>query len=85
MFENKKTKKHGVHYSRYIASWLRKRGRLIEGDFIEYDDYGNCGRFAKWLRSIGLDEDEISDICRMAQCGQIGLEMSAERFIKNGI
>ena len=86
MFENKKTKKHDVNYSRYIASWLRKRGRWIEGDFCEFDGYEHCGYFAKWLRTIGVDEDEINDICRMAECGKVELEMSAMLFIKkNGI
>ena len=73
-FDNARTEEHGVHYSRYIASWLNVGGKnptTLEG----------YTSFCMWLESLGLTEDEVYNIGRMAMCGKIELEESAEAFI----
>ena len=70
MFENKKTKVQGVHYSRYIMSWANVYGYYFPRE--EFED---------WLRSEGCDEDEVHDIYEMAGMGKLELEMSARKFI----
>ena len=71
MLENKKTK-YGIHYSRYIMSWLNAGG--------EY--FGT--KFEEWLRSEQLTDDEIRDIKEMAMNGKFELEQNARAFIKKG-
>jgi len=73
-FENKKTR-NGIHYSRYIASYMKecfKRGKR----FWAY-------QFKEWLRTEQLSEQEIDDICEMADCGKMELETKAYLFLKN--
>ena len=74
MFENKKI--NGIHASRFIMSWVREGGRL--GHHGEDHD-----EFKKWLRSLGLNEDEINDIWILASNGKMELEASARKFINN--
>lgn len=69
-FKNAKTEVQGVHYSRYIASWLRKGG----------DYFGE--QFEKWLRANDCTEQEISDIKFMATCGRMEQEMTAGYYVK---
>ena len=70
-FENAKTQK-GIHYSRYIASWMRMGGKI-------YPE----GLFYKWLREVEqLTEEEISDISLMTMTGKMELETSAKTFMK---
>lgn len=74
MFENKIIK--GVHATRYIASWIREGGKL--GYFGEgVDD------FNKWLKSLGLSDEDIEDIMYLARNGRLELETSARNFMKN--
>ncbi len=70
MFENKKTEVQGVHYSRYIVSWNN-----VGGDY-----YGE--QFKRWLRMNCCTEKEIDDICEMATCGKMELEMSAKTYVQ---
>ena len=70
MFENKKTEVQGVHYSRYIASWNNVGGYY----------YGE--QFKKWLKMNCCTEKEINDICEMATCGKLELEMSAKAYVQ---
>ena len=70
MFENKVIK--GIHISRYIASWIRARGRL--------------SNFDEWLMQLEIDgekltEEEIQDIWNFACCGKLELESDARKFV----
>ena len=69
MFENKMW--NGVHYSRYIASWIRVRGNIMDGDL-----------FMKWLKSIGVPENIAYDIWQMGTNGKLELQTSAMKFLK---
>lgn len=70
MLENKKTEA-GIHYSRYIASWVNAG-----------ENYFGC-MFEDWLKSEGCKENEIREIVEMAIGGKLELEKSAKSFIKN--
>lgn len=71
-FENAKTRKDEIYYSRYIASWHRMGGKIF------YD-----GLFEEWLREKEkLDEDEIDLIMLMATNGKCELENSIAEFLK---
>lgn len=71
MFENVKVK--GIHATRYIMSYIRMGGNLAK----------RAGRseFENWLKSLGLNEDEIWSISEIAQNGKMELEMSATKFL----
>ena len=70
-FENAKTHK-GIHYSRYIASWMRMGGKI-------YPD----GLFFKWLEDVEkLTDEEIRDIKFMVMNGKMELESSARSFMR---
>lgn len=72
-FSNNKTH-NGILYTRYIMSWI-----FATGD----SHFGRRSKFADWLRETQeLTEDEISDICDLAECGKFELQVSAERFYK---
>lgn len=73
-FDNAKTEKHDVHYSRYIASWIN-----AGGDLSTLDGWYS---FAFWLNDLGLTDDEIYHIRVMATNGKLELENSAREFIK---
>ena len=75
MFENKKTQKGGIHYSRYIASWLRMGGRIPDGGVY------NSQLFIRWLESEGLTPEEINDVMRIVDNGKMELEFSASKFL----
>ena len=75
MFENKLTH-NGIHYSRYIASWINADGDL------HFNQYRS--RFANWLRATqALTDKEVQEICELAENGKLELEISARNFIKN--
>lgn len=67
-FENKVTSQ-GIHYSRYIASWIHEL-RSSE-KFM----------FKKWLESLGLNDEEIKDIYDMYTNGKLELQSSAGKFL----
>ena len=71
MFENKKTEVQGIHYSRYIASWRNCGGASRYGE-----------QFEKWLEENGCTAKEIRDICEMAICGKMELEMTAGKYVE---
>ena len=73
MFENYKIA--GEYATRYIASWLRKGGRLY---YLEDVD-----KFCEWLSSMGLNNDEVAHIRFLATCGKLELETSAMKFLNN--
>lgn len=74
MFENKLIRE--VHASRYIASWAKSGGHF------GYRGPGNRFDFKDWLKSIGLDKDEVQYIYNLADNGKLELETSAHKFIK---
>lgn len=74
MFENKKFK--DIHATRYIMSWIR-----VGGDIRTL---GGLRDFQKWMLSIGLNDEDIVHIIRIAMNGKLELEDSAEEFLKNG-
>lgn len=73
MFENKKTEKQGIRYSRYIASWINVGGERFGTEFMD------------WLKSEGCTPREIIDIRELAECGKFELELSAKKFIANTV
>ena len=74
MLENKKTEVQGVHYSRYIMSWLNAGGKVY--------DFGD-EEFEKWLKANEVTEKEIQEIREMGvAAGKLELEMSAKAYIK---
>lgn len=74
MLENKKTAA-GIHYSRYIMSWVQESIE-VDGD-VFFNDL-----FEKWLESEGCTSDEISEIRQMAMAGKFELEKSAKAFLE---
>lgn len=73
-FENK-VASNGVHYSRIIASWAKEAGDVGL-------PYMFRGVFGTWLRTLGLPENEVKDICFIADNGKMELESSASKFLK---
>ena len=71
MFENGNF--NGIYYSRFIASWLRKGGKLKSGNDV--------GLFRAWLNSLGVDDISVNNIIFLATNGKLELENSAEKFI----
>lgn len=71
-YENVKTKRDGVYYTRYIASWINEGG---------YDKYGFEDPFASWLYSEGLTDFEIADVIFLAKNGRFELERSVRKFL----
>ena len=70
MFENVIVR--GVHATRYIMSYVRAGGELRR----------QAWEFEDWLKSLGLDEEEIYSILRIARNGKLELEISAGQFLK---
>lgn len=66
----------GVHATRYIMSWVRMGGELNR--FGARSDFGN------WLGSLGLRDEEVSDIVHIAINGRMELETSAKNYL-NGL
>jgi hypothetical protein len=71
MFENKMIK--GIYATRYIMSWIREGGNLKHGR--------DCDDFKEWLKSLGLNEDEVHHIWEIATNGKMELEDSARKFL----
>ena len=62
-------------YSRFIASWTKMCRRMKVPVYF-------TDNFKDWMRSIGVPEDDIHDICEMADNGRLELEDSASLYIK---
>ena len=76
---------HGIHKSRYVASWVKSGGGLdyeVVKDSTEDIDIVNCGKFMRWLQSLGLTEEEARDVRNYAENGKLELEESAKAFLK---
>ena len=83
-FENK-VSSQGIYYSQYIASWVKSGGNfdkeiLAESGYIV--DIVWLGEFRGWLRSIGLPENEVYEIAKLADNGKLELEESAKAYLK---
>ena len=83
-FENK-ISSQGIYYSQYIASWVKSGGNfdkeiLAESGYIV--DIVWLGEFRGWLRSIGLPEEEVYEIAKLADNGKLELEESSKLFLK---
>jgi len=74
MFENKVINGY-IYATRFIASWVRKGGKLRYGEDID--------NFHEWLLSLGLSEDDANHIKFLATNGKLELEASAQKFLKN--
>ena len=66
---------NGIYYTRFIASWVRKGGKLEKGRDV--------ANFRRWLASLGVDDMAISSIIFLATNGKLELESSAEKFLTN--
>ena len=71
MLENKMFE--GIHYSRFIASWVSKKGKIYKDEF------------EAWLRRIVINdkhipEDVIQEIYELGTNGKLELEASASVF-----
>lgn len=80
--KNARAEKSTIHYSRYIAAWLKevlKREDILvacnDMRIIFGDD------FAAWLASEGLSDQEIMRTKVLATSGGVGLEASANDWI----
>lgn len=65
---------NGIYYSRFIASWVRKGGKLETGHDISM--------FRSWLKHLGLGDLAIDRITFLSTNGKLELEYDAERFLK---
>ena len=72
MFENKEF--YGIYASRYIASWIREGGEL--------SNFKQKSLFVKWLKRLGLDQEEVDYIYNFDTNGKMELESDARRFIE---
>ena len=61
----------GVHATRYIMSYIRMGGDLSKQTW----------EFEEWLESLGLSENEVDTIVRIANNGRLELELSAAKFL----
>lgn len=64
----------GIYYSRYIASWANEGGTFQHEGLWDFKD---------WLKSLGLDDEEIIEIAFLANNGKLELEVNAKEFMKN--
>lgn len=68
-FENK-VSSQGIHYSRYIASWVNE---------LRHPEKFS---FRQWLsEELKLPEEEVKDIYDMYTNGKLELEVSASKFL----
>lgn len=75
-FENKIFE--GIHYSRFIASWIKANGNELYG----------IGHFRKWLKSLIINDkhipdDIIQEICNLMSNGKLELQENARKWISN--
>lgn len=87
MLENKMIA--GIHYSRFIASWMNEGGnfkaKAVRDENGEIEDV--FYPFMEWLKSIEFeDRDHITnvearEIFDLVQCGKLELEMSAKEYL----
>lgn len=72
MFTNKKINDY-THATRYVASWINVGGQLRTDKDIR--------NFVNWLTSLGLSNEDIRLIKKLATCGKLELEDHAKKFI----
>lgn len=84
-FENK-VSSHGIYYSQYIASWAKSGGNFNREALVESGhivDIVWTGEFRGWLRSIGLPEEEVYEIAKLADDGKLELQESAKAYLNH--
>ena len=65
----------GVYYSMLIASWITACNRI--GNNVNFQS-----NFKGWLKSIGLDDQQIKEVVTLAMFGTMELENSAYYYIE---
>lgn len=73
-FENRMINGY-IYETRFIASWLNAGGTFYTRNDIKH--------FGKWLKSLGLEEKDISHMKYLATNGKYELQCSAEDYLKN--
>lgn len=67
-----------IYVSRIVASWAKACWRLNVKCYYGF-------KFANWLKTLGLSNDDVAFVLNYANNGKLELETSAEKFIKNHI
>jgi hypothetical protein len=70
-YENKITQDN-VHYSRYLASFLR----VCHERRLSF----NYSMFGEWLKRMDLSEDEYKDIMLLSWSGKLEFEEDARKY-----
>lgn len=82
--ENKKSSQ-GLFYSEYVASWAKTVGDF-SGNYAKVKNptkHHHRSYFADWLDHLGLPEEEVYEIYKMATDGKHELECDAYAFSKS--
>ena len=80
-----KVSSQGIHYLRYLMSWVNSGGDFNSDHYWDdrgQDKWKGVHGFQKWLETLGLNEEEIKEMFSMAGMGKLELEYSARKFIK---
>ena len=83
-----KISSQGIHYLRYLMSWVKIGGTFNSLPYWTVKEeckekYMGFHGFKRWLESLELPEEEIRDIISMAGHGKFELECSARDFLKS--
>lgn len=81
--ENKYVQKLGCNYSRIVASFINAGGDFTpKFEKVADREYKiRSSDFENWLRSLGLDEEEVIELWEFATCGKVELENNAHKFL----
>lgn len=65
----------GIHYSRFIASWTKKNGKIVPA-------------FKGWLKSLDINgktmpDDVVHEIWQLATNGKLELETDAYFYMRD--
>lgn len=85
MILENKISSQGIHYSRYLMSWLTAGGTFDTSPYWNVKEeckekYTGFHGFNRWLESLGLPEEEIADIVTMTK-GKRELENDIRDFL----
>lgn len=80
-----KLSSQGIHYLRYLMSWVKIGGNFEPDPYWDHESgkekYMGSHGFRMWLRELGLPEEECQDIGSMAGMGKLELESHARKFL----
>ena len=84
-YNENKISSQGIPYSRYIASWAKSIGDFSGCYAKVKNPRGPHHRsyFADWLDHLGLPEEEVYEIYKIATDGKFELESDAVKFYKS--